>query len=110
MGKPQKEQTEEDVSKQFKLSMFIILIFLLFLEGMAANNQYPSKVLSEAIGGGLVLGLIGYLCGNVCVKWAKKINAGLERSYAIGFFFGLLGILGYGIYYLLKSKKKIVIT
>jgi hypothetical protein len=53
----------------------------------------------------IIWGLLSIWCGFKCAKWATRIKKSPDWAYAIGFLFGLLGLLGYWIYYKGKTKK-----
>jgi len=54
----------------------------------------------------LVGGLINIACGKKNAKWALKIKRSMNIAYIIGFVFGLLGLLGYWIYYKVQLRIK----
>lgn len=51
--------------------------------------------------------IIGFLVGYQNYDWAKKIKKNTDTAFTIGFAFGLLGLLGYWVYYLYVGKGKV---
>lgn len=64
----------------------------------------------DLVGGYIILGvvwiLIGHWVGKRNQEFALNMKRGTTASYLIGFGFGLPGLLGYWIYYKIRTKKK----
>ncbi len=50
---------------------------------------------------------IGFACGYKNYEWAREIKKNTDIAFLIGYCFGLLGLLGYWIYYRNKPKKSV---
>lgn len=74
------------------ISVIAIVLFALLSEAM---SSLPIPI---ALGG-----ILGYFCGKRCYWWAKEIQSKEVLAFWIGFFFTLLGVLGYYIY--LRNKR-----
>lgn len=46
---------------------------------------------------------ISFACADKCMDWAVKIKKDVNIAYLVGFLFGLVGLLGYWLYY--KENK-----
>jgi len=49
---------------------------------------------------------IALACASKCVDFARRVKKSVNKAYVIGLLFGLLGLLGYWIYYKLHSPVK----
>ena len=84
------EEKQGKIKKRPPAWLYIITIILV-IALVVINPGY-------AIGGAIAI-----MCASMCWNWASKIKANSFLAYFIGFFGGLLGLLGYYIYY----KKKL---
>ena len=100
------------VSSWLKITSYILIVIFSFSSYLVylADNQILSSygyggALGATIAGAIMPMVIGIFCGNKCAKWASKIKKSPNVAYIVGFIFALLGLLGYWIYYKIKSKK-----
>jgi len=51
----------------------------------------------------IVMAIIAVGCGVKCIEWAHKIKKSPTIGFLVGFWAGLVGLVGYWIYYKIKS-------
>ena len=97
---------DKKVSRWLIIIAFILVCGAVCLDYSININDTPNDI-AYAIGAttvSLMGGVIALACANKCSDWAKKINKSMNFAYVIGFVFGLLGLLGYWIYFIIKEK------
>ena len=58
----------------------------------------------SSLGIGIIGAVICLACAKKCASWAFEINRSENWAYAIGFFFGIFGLIAYLIYYHIRSN------
>jgi len=53
----------------------------------------------------IIFTIIWFFCANKCVEFSNRINKSNNWAFFIGFVFGLIGLLGYWIYYKINYKE-----
>ena len=103
---------EDDRSNDVKVPLWLRLgAYLLIGLGIFGEFSY-----NLAEGGGVaytagrttptIIGaFIALYCANKNARWAFEIDKNVNIGYVIGFIFGLVGLLGYWLYYKIKIKK-----
>lgn len=81
----------EGVSTWFIAISWIVVIFNII------NTRFSFSV--------FVSGILALWFAKLCAGWASKIKGNPNVAYIIGFIFSLFGLLGYYIYYRIKSKR-----
>jgi len=103
MEKEKIEMTKEyEVSPWIKAISYIFVGAAIVLEFFSNLSGYAPEEVGYAMGASfwlLVAFLIAITCANICSGWASRIKESPNIAYSIGFLFGLLGLVGYWIYY-----------
>jgi len=85
---------EKQIKYKFEGWMWIIFAFFIFL--IAIRNFI----------GSIILLIIFFICKPYFVEWALEIKKDPKIPFFLVLFFGLLGFLGYWLYYKSKIKKR----
>jgi len=82
------------------ISLIVILLisFLLYGEDDSSIFIFFFVVIPLAI---------GLMCAYKNSKWAKEINKSKNVAYIIGYLFGLVGLVGYFVYYTTRLPTSI---
>lgn len=105
-----------EVTPWFK--WLLIILGLSFIYSSITSDISYGISIAGALGSNTfsIIGLgVAMYCGSKCVDWANKISkkrVDINAAYSIGFIFGLIGLVGYWLYYRnkLKSDKNKVIA
>lgn len=107
MNEEKREITKEyQVSPLIKIGSYALLGMFVIIEFFLNLYDYSPMEIGFALGASIpaVIGfLIAFFCGNKCSEWATKIKKSPNIAFVVGFWAGLVGLVGYWIYYKIKS-------
>ena len=97
----------ENEWEKYKISLWLLIIVYLFiLFCVGAEILFLFFVGDDSFGflSTIISIAIGFYCADKNARWAFEIDKSVNLAYGIGFFIGVLGLIGYWVYY--KSNKR----
>ncbi len=95
---PEPEPKKRKVSLKIKASLWGIFIFLAVFDIAVPAEGYASGYNALQL---FFIALFAAVFSTLCAKIAEKMERNIDLAWAIGFLFGIFGLMGYGLYYLL---------
>lgn len=98
---------KEQVSRHLRILSYAIVLIIIFQDLQNTYRDTGNVIETVILTVFLALGLLLTLWfAHLCTDMARKINKSLSWAYAIGFFIGAIGLIGYWIYYKSQLRNK----